>query len=1478
MMMSSRTFRVFVSSTFSDLTAERNALQRFAFPRLRDLAAAHGCRFQAIDLRWGVGEEAALDQQTMKICLTEIERCQQVSPRPNFVILLGDRFGWRPLPCAIPEDEFERILPLASPEEREQLLWREEQSPEAKGWYRRDDNAVPPEYLLQPRQPESRFADYEVWESEVERPLVSALERAALRSGLDEKALLKYVLSATGQEIVSGAMQVSDAVEHVFGFFRKIDNPMDAAGSIFIEMDPELQRRQKELKSRIKQRLPGNIYLFQAHWTRTGVSTDAIGCLPETLENCLKLNESGLEPRNLCEAVWLRLSQVILDEVKKLTVVDPLTFEQEAHHTFGRERARGFVGRERLLAQIAEYLSGKEIHPLVIWGPPGSGKSALLAKAVQQAKRLFGDRTILIARFAGATPESTNGRVLLKDLCRQISHAYNADEVSIPFEFRDLVREFPKRLALATAEKPLVIFLDALDQISEIDCARGLAWLPESLPPSVRLVVSTLPGEGLEELHRKMPVASMLEVTPMNLVEGGQLLKLWLAGAHRTLTDIHRSEILTKFRLGGGLPLYLKLAFDEARHWHSYDDLIVQPGRPPGLSADIPGMIQALFSRLEQESRHGKVLVSHVLGYLAAARNGLSEDEILDVLWQEDVVRADFFKRSPKSPQDITALPVVVWARLSMDLEPYLAWRKSDGTIVLGFYHPQMTQVVQREYLNTLRHTELATYFSMQPLYMAQGNGVPNLRKLSEQVHQLVHAGMWLLLQEILTDLRFIDAKWKADMVRDLLSDYEMACTALPEVSGNLEEFRTFVRSHFHQFAAYKGMALSSSFSLVFSLAANEGSPSVRQQAQTLVDQGLWKSPWLEIKPLWDPTFQPMEPIVEAELDLVEKRVFNAGRYWAMPQASRLVFVTQKRGLIEIIDRTELNPKQSPPLLSHRENSSPLGLFASPDARYLAVVYQDSSGILFQIDQSPTGEYKGYALIQEFRYRLPQYERPVLAFAQGRLWYQGENGQINTLDLPGQIRKSSIDLPPPPGPSSELSGTLETGDALVLTWRVGRDSIVWFLQAGKSHQIESILASDITSVCTCGAGYVAVALSNHQIVVYRIDHTAKCAAHTSSTDLVEAMAFSERSNQLYWNTPKGFYTWKVDGNMPSTRMDGVSVHSLLVGVQALTITGPDEWLIANTSEIAIVRKKKALSQEAPVGEFRMIFAAGDTYVAAAHALDKNWVVDARRKRMLEILSSPKVSACADYNPISNRFLSMDFSRGGKNYLVDLDAGMVKSVPGVGQDICDLAADPSGGFWIADNVGGIHFYNSQDPAVQLIRETDKPYRIRSFSGHEDWLTWAGLRDDVNNHGTIIVFYRIRRQGKWPQLDRIGERVFSPEDAELEAQSFFPNRDAFFLKFSFSIHSGTAMDFTHYRERRFRVSSQDCIAAVTAPDNESVYLLIGDELRLIIPAANKTPIQYTSLVPFCSMAETQSHGQIILAAGIHPFSCKLMEGGK
>lgn len=43
--------RVFVSSTFSDLKPERNALQAQVFPRLEQLCAQNGSESRAIDLR-----------------------------------------------------------------------------------------------------------------------------------------------------------------------------------------------------------------------------------------------------------------------------------------------------------------------------------------------------------------------------------------------------------------------------------------------------------------------------------------------------------------------------------------------------------------------------------------------------------------------------------------------------------------------------------------------------------------------------------------------------------------------------------------------------------------------------------------------------------------------------------------------------------------------------------------------------------------------------------------------------------------------------------------------------------------------------------------------------------------------------------------------------------------------------------------------------------------------------------------------------------------------------------------------------------------------------------------------------------------------------------------------------------------------------------------------------------------------------------
>ena len=43
----------------------------------------NGFEFQAIDLRWGVNEEAQLDQKTIEVCLEEVRICKS-HPHPNF--------------------------------------------------------------------------------------------------------------------------------------------------------------------------------------------------------------------------------------------------------------------------------------------------------------------------------------------------------------------------------------------------------------------------------------------------------------------------------------------------------------------------------------------------------------------------------------------------------------------------------------------------------------------------------------------------------------------------------------------------------------------------------------------------------------------------------------------------------------------------------------------------------------------------------------------------------------------------------------------------------------------------------------------------------------------------------------------------------------------------------------------------------------------------------------------------------------------------------------------------------------------------------------------------------------------------------------------------------------------------------------------------------------------------------------------------
>ena len=100
-MSDSRVMRVFISSTFRDMQGERDELVKRVFPAIRKICEARGVVWGEIDLRWGVTDEQAAEDEVLPICLAEIERT-----RPYFVGLLGDRYGW--VPDGLPGDLADR--------------------------------------------------------------------------------------------------------------------------------------------------------------------------------------------------------------------------------------------------------------------------------------------------------------------------------------------------------------------------------------------------------------------------------------------------------------------------------------------------------------------------------------------------------------------------------------------------------------------------------------------------------------------------------------------------------------------------------------------------------------------------------------------------------------------------------------------------------------------------------------------------------------------------------------------------------------------------------------------------------------------------------------------------------------------------------------------------------------------------------------------------------------------------------------------------------------------------------------------------------------------------------------------------------------------------------------------------------------------------------------------------------------------------
>ncbi|XP_053539257.1 NACHT domain- and WD repeat-containing protein 1 [Ictalurus punctatus] len=814
---SSSVVRVFISSTVSDLNTERNAFWEKAYPELQSYCQSLGLVFEVVDFQWGLRDSVTVDHLTTELCLREIQSCQKLSLGPSCIAMVGSQYGHRLIPHLISEIEFELLLSKLSKDQEGLTV--------LKKWFIKDDNSVPPKYVLQPitthyphyndtkpearPQHESDILSWNLTEARLLQLLCSAALQAENDGDFSAEQKHKFFKSMTEWEMEQSFLstQEQDTLSPVI-FIRELPHLKKSeshkhAKFLDVTADGLIDTEAQELLTKLKQRISS---VCSSYLTL------------ELSKNAMDVNRKEHKEylERFCEQIVCQIKERIAKQSVPPTGPGWLWIQQELFHhaRLSKDKCAIFIGRDGPLAKLCLTMwesTNIQHAPLVIYGHPGIGKTALLCKLAQEMRTVLDPQAVVVLRLLGTSPISSDVDSVLKGICLQVCGALG---LATPCPktantHEKLVKFFHAMLHKVSEDgETLVLILDSLDDLSRANNAHKLHWIPKEIPPNVHLVVSTL-YDGSPFKRLKTLVSDdkcFFEVEPLNCDQGQDIINACLNGAGRRLLPEQTHAITGNFQKSGSL-LHLKLMVDMAKQWSSYTSM-----SDIHLGSSVQEVISLFLQTLEK--KHGEKLVRHALGYITLSRRGLSEAELRDVLSVDNDVLAEVYQSRLPPSHTLIRFPPLLWARLRHDLRDHLVERWENGIIVLVFNRRQFTDIVKAKYLSVeyrvQMHSVLSEYFSgqwsqgklkpillsslstqlnadrkvpHQPLWYAEG--VANLRMLHELPYHLIHAGKWEELRHsLLGNLDWLYCKTLSCGVASVIQDLSLCVDIIdcPEI------------------------------------------------------------------------------------------------------------------------------------------------------------------------------------------------------------------------------------------------------------------------------------------------------------------------------------------------------------------------------------------------------------------------------------------------------------------------------------------------------------------------------------------------------------------------------------------------------------------------------------------------------------------------------------------------------------------------
>lgn len=374
-------------------------------------------------------------------------------------------------------------------------------------------------------------------------------------------------------------------------------------------LDTDAQSLLSGLKGRILDAQSGALKSHHLPWSRDLVN-------PKNKAHARYLKE-------LSEQFVARTNHQVLEQLRELESgrqeLGWLYQEIRQHLWWGAESTRIFCGRQELLAQLRQRLRQDDIWPhtpLVLFGPPGIGKTSLMCKLAEQVPELLGHKTVTVLRLLGTSTMSLDARSLLKSLSFQVCLAYG---LPLPptqvLEVHGRLGHFFHTLLHTVSCRnfeSLVLLLDSVDDLDSTRHSQRISWLPLKCPPRVHVILSACSDQQvLHTLRQTLKDPSAYwEVKALSGCQGQEFIQLLLHAERRTLSPGQR-DILWASLPECGHPGRLRLAFEEARKWASFTV-------PVPLATTAEEATHQLCIRLEET--HGQLLVAHVLGYIVSSR------------------------------------------------------------------------------------------------------------------------------------------------------------------------------------------------------------------------------------------------------------------------------------------------------------------------------------------------------------------------------------------------------------------------------------------------------------------------------------------------------------------------------------------------------------------------------------------------------------------------------------------------------------------------------------------------------------------------------------------------------------------------------------------------------------------------------------------------------------------------------------------